>query len=74
MPRYFFHIADGDDAFIDNEGTEFPNLDAGRDEAVRTSAEMLRDGEVGPALWNGTPWRLWVTDHPSEAGPRLFTI
>jgi len=73
MPRYFFHVADNDHPIIDDEGTELPDLQTARKEAVCASAEMLRDGGAAK-LWTGTPWRLWVTDHPGGAGKRLFTL
>jgi hypothetical protein len=41
MPRYFFNVQD-DRTIIDQEGTELPNLGAAREEAVSTSAELLR--------------------------------
>src|ERR1700680_3465421 len=41
MPRYFFNVED-DRTIIDQEGTDLPNLRAAREEAVSTSAELLR--------------------------------
>ena len=67
MRRYFFHIHDGASS-LDDEGTELPSLDAAREEALRTAGELLRDRR---APWNGTPWRMEVTD---EAGEILFTL
>jgi hypothetical protein len=26
------------------------------------------------ALWNGTPWRMWVTDQPNGEGKTFFTL
>jgi hypothetical protein len=72
MPRYFFHLEDHQ-TIIDHEGTELPDLGAARDEAVVMSAEILRGGRV-PLLWNGMPWRLWVTDQPGWTGKTLFAI
>lgn len=41
MPRYFFHIRDGADLSRDNEGQDFAGVEAARQEAVRSSREML---------------------------------
>jgi hypothetical protein len=71
MPRYFFNIDDGHTT-IDNEGSEHPDLEAARQEALETGTETLRDGG-GPHLWSGKLWRMWVTDQPSGAGKTLFT-
>ena len=72
MARYYFNIDDGHRT-IDNEGSELPDLQAAREEALTTSGDTLRDGG-GPHLWNGRPWRLWVTDQPGGAGKTLFTL
>lgn len=41
MPRFFFDISDGD-LIVDNDGTEFPNAHAARDEAIRTLPDIAR--------------------------------
>ena len=41
MPRYFFHIRDGADLSRDTEGQDFPGVEAARQEAIRSSREML---------------------------------
>jgi hypothetical protein len=58
MPRYFFHVMDGK-AFIDDVGTDLPDLKAAQLEAVRTAAELLVGSEI---RWSGSPWRMSVTD------------
>jgi hypothetical protein len=45
---------------------------AARDEAVRTSGEILRDGAASH-LWSGKPWRMWVTQ-ADGGGKTLFTL
>jgi hypothetical protein len=42
MPRYFFHLEDGH-TIIDHEGIELLNLRVARDQAVRSSGEILHD-------------------------------
>ena len=59
MPRYFFNIRDGSD-LPDTTGVELPNLDAAKAQAVRVSAEALRD--LGADFWKHGDWRLDVTD------------
>jgi hypothetical protein len=66
MARYYFHVQDGRTTF-DDEGMDFPSLDAVRAAAVTYSGELLRDG-ADAALFTGHPWRLWVTDEPEGKG------
>jgi hypothetical protein len=54
-------------------GSEHPDLQAARQEALVTSSETLRDGG-GPYLWRGQPWRLWATDQPGGVGKTFFTL
>lgn len=68
MPRYFFHIEDGH-SFRDEEGTVLPDIYTAQGEAVRLSGEVLRD--LGAKFWDGTEWRLTVTD---EGGAVLFVL
>jgi hypothetical protein len=70
MPRYFFNIRDGE-TIIDDEGTELPDLDAARAEAIGLSGEMLHHGPRATPLWDGTSWEMWVTD---ESERTLFTL
>lgn len=74
MPLYYFHLEDGQ-ILHDVTGLDFPDLAAAQNEALRTSGELLKDGPQAPAvLWNGRPWRLWVTDKPNGEGKTLFTL
>lgn len=59
MPRYYFDIRDGQD-FPDEDGTELPDLDAARVEAVRYSAEVLK--EMPERFWNCHEWKMTVSD------------
>jgi hypothetical protein len=68
MPRYFFHAFDGYSTY-DTEGTELSDIYAAQHQAIRTSGEMLRD--MGARFWDGTDWKLEVTD---EQGQVLFTL
>ena len=68
MPRYFFNVYDGYSSF-DQDGTELPDIYTAHSEAIRLSGEILR--EVGGKFWNGTEWKLEVTD---EKGAVLFVL
>jgi hypothetical protein len=63
MPRYFFHVTDGYLA-RDSDGTELPDIYAAQDQAIRMSGEILRD--MGAEFWNGTDWKLEVTDEQDQ--------
>ena len=68
MPRYFFHVYDGFST-KDNEGIDLPDIFHAQEEAIRLSGALL--GEMGAKFWDGTDWRLEVTD---EAGRPLFIL
>ena len=68
MPRYFFNVYDGYSS-LDTDGTELPDIYTAQGEAIRLSGEILR--EVGAKFWNGTEWRLEVTD---ADGAVLFVL
>jgi hypothetical protein len=68
MPRYFFDIVDGQ-AFPDTEGTDLPDLAAARIEAVRLSAEVLK--EMPERFWMSEEWTMTVRD---QLGHPLFKL
>jgi hypothetical protein len=70
--RYYFNIKDGI-TILDNEGTEFADLSAVKEEAVRSSGDMLK-GLNGEHLWAGEPWLLWVSDQPNGGGNTVLTL
>lgn len=43
MAVYFFDFSDTGDEFPDTEGTELPNLDAVKDEAIRALVEVVKE-------------------------------
>jgi hypothetical protein len=43
MPRFFFHIIDGDRIIEDPEGTELEDLDAARVEALHSARQLLAE-------------------------------
>jgi hypothetical protein len=68
VPRYFFHVKDGR-SIPDDVGIELPDIQAAQAQAVTGSAEILRD--EGSQFWDGTDWRMTVTD---ERGHILFVL
>ena len=43
MPMYYFHIRDGDHLEPDPDGTELPDLDAARTEALKVAQELMAE-------------------------------
>lgn len=41
MPKYYFHIRDGEELVQDDEGIDLPNLAAAQEEAVQAARDML---------------------------------
>jgi hypothetical protein len=68
VPRYFFHIQDGKD-IPDREGIVLAGLAEARNQAIVAAGEMIRSD--GHTVWNGSAWRMDVTD---EAGNSVFTL
>jgi hypothetical protein len=68
MSRFFFHVHDSI-SFLDEEGTELPDLKAAREQAIITAGSILRENP--DHLWAGNPWRMEVAD---EGGHLLFTL
>jgi hypothetical protein len=60
VPRYFFHVADGED-YPDLQGTVLHNDAEARTEAVRFSGQLLSDQP--DKFWSGEEWKMRVTDH-----------
>ena len=59
MPRYFFHVQDGQD-LPDREGTDFEDAEAARLTAVATAGEMIR--AHASQFWQDADWQMHVTD------------
>ena len=68
MPRYFFHVRDGQE-HLDTGGSELEDLAAARRYSVQVAAQLL--GELDSEFWDGQDWRLHVED---EAGKELFQL
>ena len=72
MPRYYFHLEDGQ-SLLDDTGLHLRDLAAAQDEAVRASGNLLKAGRTVPCGM-GNLWRLWVTDGPNGEGKTFFTL
>lgn len=59
MPRYHFNVFDGYST-VDTEGTELPDWQAARREAIRLAGLILAD--EADKLLLGEGWKLEVTD------------
>ena len=68
MPHFHFNVYDGV-SDTDRIGTELPNWQAARLEAIRRAGEILKDDPRRLAL--GEDWRMEVTD---ETGLILFRL
>jgi hypothetical protein len=60
MPRFHFHVHDGVSS-LDVEGSELPDWQTARTEAIRLAGEILKDDAHRIGL--GEDWRIEVTDH-----------
>lgn len=43
MPRYFFHLVGKAGTILDVEGTDLPDLDRARSEAIRDARNLMSD-------------------------------
>jgi hypothetical protein len=67
LPRFFFDINDGDNYFRDDEGSELPNEEAARKEALGCLPELTRS-----KMPDGNR-RNFIVDVRDEANHRIFT-
>lgn len=69
MPVYFFHVDNGS-LSPDQDGTELPDVEAARAEAVALAGALLR--ELDGEFWaHGRRWTMHVTD---DQGRLLFSL
>jgi hypothetical protein len=68
MPRYFFNVHDGKD-LPDHRGTELPDREAARREAMFAAGEMLK--ETGQDFLRDDVWEMHVTDEVGATICRL---
>jgi hypothetical protein len=51
-----------------------PTLALQKAEALQLPGELLKERHGGELFWNGTPWRLEVTDGPNPGGRTFFVM
>ena len=68
MPRYFFHIIDGEE-ILDHEGTVLAGVAEARAQAIVFSGEVLKD--LGGKFWMNGEWQVRVED---EAGIKVCAL
>jgi hypothetical protein len=72
MALHYFHMSNGE-TILDVKGTDIPDSSSVRKEAVRTARDLLNLRETDK-LWDGNPWKVWVTDRPNGAGRTIAII
>jgi hypothetical protein len=60
--RYYFDLREGDDVAVDEEGAEFPTLEAAQEEAALSLASMARDAVRKITNSNGQRMEVDVRD------------
>jgi hypothetical protein len=68
VPRYHFNVHDSSN-IPDREGTDLPNLQSARVEAVKLAGQSLLD--EAEAFWEGSNWHLEVMN---DRGLILFRL
>ena len=69
MARYYFHLANQHEIFLDRDGVEAAEQDEVYTEAVRAIEELRRKNPAEAARWDG--WRLDIT---GASGVVIFSI
>ena len=60
LKRYYFHLIDGTDVILDDEGIEVADLATARLEVIKAIHEFRRECPAAATEWTG--WRIEVTD------------
>ena len=68
MPRYFFHVRDGQE-YLDTNGSELADVAAARQHSVEVATQLL--GAPSLEFLNGEDWHLHVED---DSGRVLFRL
>ena len=70
MPLYFFHIKENGDVLYDDEGSDHPDPEAAREEAIEGIRQIISD-----AILTGSPLGLDREMHvDDDVGHTLLTI
>jgi len=69
MPRFFFHIRQGDTLQEDAAGTDIDEGETVRDEAVESARDLLAEGDLA-----GLDRREWVFEIVDESGETVLIL
>ncbi|AOF93018.1 hypothetical protein [Sinorhizobium sp. RAC02] len=69
MPRFYFHIRDGESYELDTVGAEFDSLDLARRDACLAAREIIAEKLMAGDVLDGQ--RFEITD---ETGVRVETV
>jgi hypothetical protein len=58
VPRFYFHLRDGDDLIEDQEGILLPDMDAVREEAFASAREILAERLKAGELLDGQRFEI----------------
>ncbi len=64
MPRFYFHIRDGDTLIEDHDGSDLPDLEAARSEALAGARSILAEKVKAGEVINGR--RFEIVDENGE--------
>jgi hypothetical protein len=56
MPRFYFHIRDGDTVILDDEGYELADVDAARAEALDSARDLRRQDATDHFFTSKAPY------------------
>jgi hypothetical protein len=68
MPRYFFHVDDGNST-RDGEGLYLADIEVAKCEAIKMAGRIICDAAAD--FWGRSEWSMTVTN---EVGLALFTL
>ncbi len=69
MPRYYFHVTNGQETLKNPKGMDLPGNAAAREEAVVLARE-LKQGKVAP----GRTWEDWFVTVVDQHGHRVDSV
>lgn len=58
MTKFFFHTRNGNDYTEDQEGTDLPDLDSARHEAILAAREMMAEMLIEGKIVNGKVFEI----------------
>ena len=62
MTKYFFHKRDGSELVEDEEGTDLPDLEAARNEAILAAREMMAEMVLEGKVVDGQQFEITSED------------